>query len=716
MSMDYMCRYRTFVFFLVSSAVESIEIKRISSPVPDGRYARRVKTFRHGDCFAYESDAEYQYNGTGLPAFGDGHKNIWMTCGVFDDDPIHTLLSSPNKPEGADAEFVAISEDGSLACFHADDFGYDNIVTSTTDSQEVSYIVNTTDRKSTFCEVSPDGGTLVFQSNAELVPDVTVSSRKYQIYSTNDGGNTFKLVVGEDFANAAEYSLLSSYPQVSNDGSFITFNGKIPYGYTTSPTVTELFLYSSESGDLMRLTNFEQNKCNLTFVYEKMQEHWGAANLTAEGVTKASNTQCNFAAAQGWQQGANLLGAGHGPSRISDDGRFIAYTAGFDHATIRGTHSAPQVISADNLFLFDKTLGLTWQITEEGTPGDEFDAHVEEFCCPLASSSKQRDTCSQSNIYKGFCCWQRPCSFPAQWPDISGDGTSISFFTTLGHGGDLEHDKDYEIYHYHIPTSTFTVVTNTTHQDLDDTYPSISYDGTVTAFESDFDYEEETEIVSTNQVFAAKLAYGCPHYTSAQNYHPTPDVEVRCEWGSETPTTQPYEARVALYFSGDVTEMLASIPFSSSDDNDARSSLCSQYGEDVKNDLAFALEMPSDFLTIRFPIDDSECASWASGIQITVGLAYPTTTTTTTTTGAGGGASNESYPFFDGAIMASEIMDQYEDASSPIWKGYLTKTLRGDRSPEILCECVALESGGGTRRALLFGGVSKLCDGTCNQA
>ena len=116
------------------------------------------------------------------------------------------------------------------------------------------------------------------------------------------------------------------------------------------------------------------------------------------------------------QNYVELLGAGHGPARISNNGRFITYTAGFDHSNIRGTHEKPQILTADNLFLYDTFLGLTWQITKEGDVGVDLESRIESFCCSSASSSYQRGVCSKKREMTGFCCWQRTCWFPAQWP------------------------------------------------------------------------------------------------------------------------------------------------------------------------------------------------------------------------------------------------------------------------------------------------------------
>ena len=61
----------------------------------------------------------------------------------------------------------------------------------------------------------------------------------------------------------------------------------------------ELFLYSKDSNTYERLTNFNENHCNLTEVYKLMQDYWGAEDLLAEGITKGSNTQCILAAMKG---------------------------------------------------------------------------------------------------------------------------------------------------------------------------------------------------------------------------------------------------------------------------------------------------------------------------------------------------------------------------------------------------------------------------------
>jgi len=492
-----------------------------------------------------------------------------------------------------------------------------------------------TKRKSNFCDISPDGGSVVFQSTSALVPGVSNLSSKYQIYLTHDRGVTYTLVAGNDIANDGIYSLLSSYPQVSQEGKFVSFIAKLPYeDETVTIKTTELYLYSTDAKEnqLKRLTSFNENYCDLEFVFEKMKEYWGEEEMAAEDVIKASSSQCNFAAVRGWQTSGKLLGAGHGPARITNNGRFITYAAGFDHATIRGTYESPQVITADNLFLFDTHLGLIWQITKEGDHGDPdaFQKRIEDYTCPTASFFSSRDGCSQKKIFMGLCCWQRTSWLPVQWPDISGDGTSIAFFTTFPHNGGNEVSMDNEIYHYHIPTNKFTVVTNTTDKNYDDGYPSISHDGTVIGFET-MKYDHITEEnVGFNQAFAAQLTYGCPQFTAAENYHPSPDVPVLCILDTVPDGTK--STKLMLTFEGDVGAMISNIPFPENDANsikEIKERFCNTYIDDVQRDIAFALEIPLSMVKIAKGSNRGCRKNWSKGISVAViilgmkGLPHP---------------------------------------------------------------------------------------------
>ena len=110
------------------------------------------------------------------------------------------------------------------------------------------------------------------------------------------------------------------------------------------------------------------------------------------------------------------------PATISDDGRFVTLMAGFESASFRGTYEPKTPVSRRNLFLYDTVLGITTAITNEGVLDEET---IETYCCPGASSSLQRVTCSTRNIYRLGCCWQKPCCNPVVTSVISGDGKSI---------------------------------------------------------------------------------------------------------------------------------------------------------------------------------------------------------------------------------------------------------------------------------------------------
>ena len=176
----------------------------------------------------------------------------------------------------------------------------------------------------------------------------------------------------------------------------------------------------------------------------------------------APRGSCQYYAAKGVTSGAGTISLGDNGADISGDGRFVVYAANYDLSTIRGTYEAKSTVSARNLFLFDSALGLTWQITKEGNETD-----LEAYCCPTASNSLQRDTCSKRNEMKGFCCWQRPCGHPTVDQRISNDGKSIVFWGD-GYPDATHVNMDWDIFHYHIPTSTLTTVTRTSNKNFDE--------------------------------------------------------------------------------------------------------------------------------------------------------------------------------------------------------------------------------------------------------
>ena len=112
---------------------------------------------------------------------------------------------------------------------------------------------------------------------------------------------------------------------------------------------------------------------------------------------------------------------------------------------------------------------------------------------------------------------------------ISADGKSIVFWGD-GYPSADRTNYDYDVFHYHIPTSVMTGVTTTMNKDYDESYADISARGDVVAWTSDYDFTKKESITKTNQIFASKLALGCSLNSEALNYLPSPDVETCCEF------------------------------------------------------------------------------------------------------------------------------------------------------------------------------------------
>ncbi len=337
----------------------------------------------------------------------------------------------------------------------------------------------------------------------------------------------------------------------------------------------------------------------------------------------------------------------------------MSFTTNFNAATVQGTMESPQLVAGTNLFLYDQVLGFTWQITKEGEIGAATDAAIEAFCCPGASSNKKRGFCSTKDEMRGSCCWQKPCWFPALNSYISGNGESIVFVTDMDHSrndGDTDAIwKDLEIVHYHIPTSTFTPVTKTSDSNLDDFAPSLSYDGDIIAFTSDYDYVKGKEILSTNQIFAAKIGMGCSKDADAINYVQSPDIEICCEFAEDSIDMDGNGALFGLRFNGDLSEALDRVPFF--DDGTSPNVFCTQYMEDVKKDVACSLTIPKKAVKVTYPNASTDpCGDWMkNGIRVEFEI-MPWGHRTST-------------------ILKSELVDQQNDPSSRLWNGYLTKTM-----------------------------------------
>jgi len=656
-----------FVFLLFHQwSAEAIEIVRVSDPVPSNerRVAKNVRVSGDGQSFFYESESDYE--STGLAGFSDSQYHIWKTSnawsGMGPSGDVNELVSDVDKPSDKDTKNVAVDYSGNRVVYQSDMPGDDSIVlTDFSDgTKTIKYITSLPDgpkRESLYPDISADGSTIVFESDADLIPGLNLTYRKDQIYMTKDDGASFTLVTPVESLTES----VSRGAVVSGDGSYVAFRSTLQSNITATPTSKkdEAWLYRSSDGALTRVTNFQEQECNTTLIYEKMIERWGQENLTVAGATSATTASCPYAAAQGWIPSSGTIGVGAvNQPKISDDGRFMTYTASFDARTMSGTYELSHIIGGINLFLYDTVLGFTWLITQEGESGEEFNAAVEEFCCPTASSSKKRGSCSLKDEMRGYCCWQKPCAIPALNSYISGDGHSIAFVSDIDHlkmNGTEQVKSDLEIAHYHIPTSTFTHVTDTDDRNYDDFAPAISYSGDIVAFTSDFDYVTGTSITSANQIFAAKIDMGCSRNTLASNYHATPDVEVCCEFENITPDTSS-GASYNLEFNGDLAEALTHVAFSSQD-ADAENKFCSQYVEDVKNDVACSLAIPHAMVKIVSPSPLNPCGDWMStGIKIELELL--------------------SFGSKTAVSLKEELKQQHNEHGSFLWRGYLTKTLQ----------------------------------------
>tara|TARA_B110001452_G_scaffold182124_1_gene152962 strand:+ start:2437 stop:4458 length:2022 start_codon:yes stop_codon:yes gene_type:complete len=653
----------TLALVAVSEASEVYTIGQVRSvssndPADGDTDSRDVTIVDNGNCFIYTSENTY------------GHANLsyedwrtWKTCGVFNGQTLtHTLISDPAQPEDTDYSFPQASGDASVACLYEaklEGESTKDIIMAV--GGTFTPLTSNPDGGDRGCDVSYDGSTVVYAEED--------SNEVLQAYQYNREAGTSTLM------SANPGNLRAKWPRTSADGSrtvFVSQNAVHDPLLTTSSsgsTFDEAWLFR-QGDDPVRIANLASQQCNRTFMYELIVADWGAEAVVAEGLSGGSSlgnggTPCQYYASKGVTAGAGTISLGDNGASIDGNGRFVVYGANYDLSTIRGTHESKSTVSARNLFLFDASLGLTWQITKEG---DE--SQLESFCCPAASSSKQRGACTVKNEMKGFCCWQRPCGHPTVDQRISTDGNSIVFW---GDGyPDASHtNMDYDVFHYYIPTSLTTVVTRTANKNYDEQWGDVSAGGDVVAWTSDYDFETAESITGTNQIFASKLALGCSRNAEALNYIASPDVEVCCEYANVEVQPGASCHSVRLKFHGDADAMYRSVPFHS-DDQDG---LCSRYAAAVRADVACSLAIPSGLIEV---VTDS-CASWgANGIEVDVSF------------------------FSDAAEGASELLAQIADPSSRIWSGYITKTLRDEghsaAAPCCPAGCVAASS----RRKLLF--------------
>lgn len=289
---------------------EAIDIARISDAVPstEDRDARDVRVSGDGKSFAYQSESDY--DNTGLSGFADGQWHLWKASNVFtnimENGSKNELISDSNKPSDKDAKMVALDYSGNRACYSSNIPGEESIMlaefSSVGDSstKQITYVTNLTadeGRDAFYCDISSDGSTIVFQSDAMLVPGVPTTKSRDQIYMTKNDGLNFTMVTPVESTGTKSQGAV-----VSSDGSYVAFRSTMQLDSTStvSSAKDEAWLYRSSDAKLSRVTNFKDLECNTTLIYNKLIELWGQANLTAEGVSSVNSASCAYAAAQGW--------------------------------------------------------------------------------------------------------------------------------------------------------------------------------------------------------------------------------------------------------------------------------------------------------------------------------------------------------------------------------------------------------------------------------
>jgi Tol biopolymer transport system component len=663
------------------------------NPSSEDRSGRDAKISRDGLWVGFQSDSDFK--STGLAVHADEAHHVWMKD--LSGGALH-LLSNASKPSDKDAKSVSVDSNGAHACFHSEVPGEESIMKWTREGNVLERITSNPDdpetnmhspdgmRDAFYCDISADGSCIVFVSDAELADAnethkcnpsaeqkgcVTVGKSKEQVYLTCDDGESFTMVTPPTLATSAR----SASAQVSGDGTFVAFrsSAELIEGVAVSGR-DEAYLYEVETGLLEKVTNQDPTgKCDSGVIYANLVELYTEEKLENVSITRGSTSSCNYAVKEGWFSHIGSVGVMQDSPSISDSARFLSFTSNFAAADTYGTYQATLIASWAHLFLFDAHLGVTWQLTSDGVPGAEYDQFVEAFCCPGASASKQRGACEEKYEIQGQCCWQKPCGFPALNAELSGDGNSIVFISDNNHADDGHAIfKDLELFHFYIPTATFTRITKTSNEDYDEADPSVSYNGDRIAWTSDFDFVNKYSVVDANQVFVTELALGCSGSAAAANYLEAPDVQTCCTWSEEI---QPYPAgaevaTVTLTFNLNQSAMMERIPFKSLEEVDPLE-FCGRVAETVKSDVACALDIPPSLITVSTV--DAACA-WASDFNERVAVEL------TLHKLCAGRAGDLPEP----VALAAAIVSQHADPSSRLWRGYLTKTLDGDVVPEVV--------------------------------
>ena len=330
------------------------------------------------------------------------------------------------------------------------------------------------------------------------------------------------------------------------------------------------------------------------------------------------------------------------------------------------------------MFLYDRLLGITTRVS---VPPAVSAVVGSAACCEGASSSSAIATCSLTNRLAGKCCDQKPCRFGGLNPEISRDGQKIVFISDVNYeGAGIKLVKgDLEVWVHHVPTSTTHRVTYSHNAKIDETAPHISGDGSVVTFQSKHHYASgafagESGISTStsgfnSDVWATKLTYGCDD-PRASNYATDYDIPECCTFADAGNGLEPFGAgrqRVTLTLSP-VDFAGAAMSASDLQTLSASAAGCQQWQHDVLLDVACALRVPADRLTVW---DPSVCASATGKLQVVVDV-LP----------AKFGQTPEE--------LVSRLAVQVKEPGSPIWKGYATRYLDASQAMGLTASAVVV--------------------------
>ena len=118
---------------------------------------------------------------------------------------------------------------------------------------------------------------------------------------------------------------------------------------------------------------------------------------------------------------------------------FCSVRANFQKATAFGPHDSRLAVTEQNVFLYDRLLGITTRIS---VPPAVSAVVGSAACCEKGAPSWKFPIakCSLADRLQGYCCDQEPCRNAATkssglHPEISRDGQKIVFISDVNYEG-----------------------------------------------------------------------------------------------------------------------------------------------------------------------------------------------------------------------------------------------------------------------------------------